>query len=213
MPEIEDFKFVCGCTPSIMDGTEYEYNIDDKIELPAAFSWKDVMPPVRNQCETSTCVCQSLTGMLDFITNSENGVANVCNNYNIWELYNTRENKACEGMTIKEALAYLKKHGLNGKHINGYAKVNSVVAACQAIVSQGPLAIGTLCYNNGMDKYWMRGGQNMGGHCVTLVGYDDEKSSFILRNSWGTSWASDGYILFPYDDFVNCCFECWTFLL
>lgn len=53
----------------------------------------------------------------------------------------------------------------------------------------------------------------MGGHCVTLVGYDDEKSSFILRNSWGTSWANDGYILFPYDDFVKYCFECWTFLL
>ena len=94
MPEIEDFKFVCGCNPSIMDGTEYEYNVDDKIELPSVFSWKDVMPPVRNQGETSTCVCQSLTGMLDFITNSENGVANVCNNYNILECPN--KDKICE---------------------------------------------------------------------------------------------------------------------
>lgn len=210
---MDNFVYTLGCTPSKLDGTEYVYNIDDKVKLPDAFSWRDAMPPVRDQGQTSTCVCQSLTGMLDFVTNSEKGVANVCNNYSIDELYNSRANKSVEGMSIKEALNYLKKHGLSGKTINGYAKVNSVVTAQQAIISQGPLAIGTMCYDNNLLQYWIRQGNNLGGHCVSLVGYDNDKQAFILRNSWGTSWADGGYIKFPYNDFNSYCFECWTFLL
>jgi len=29
-------------------------------------------------------------------------------------------------------------------------------------------------------------------HAVDLVGYDDK--SYLIRNSWGTSWGNKGYI-------------------
>lgn len=40
----------------------------------------------------------------------------------------------------------------------------------------------------------------MGGHCVCSVGYDDKINggSFIVKNSWGSSWGLDGYFYMPY---------------
>ena len=38
-----------------------------------------------------------------------------------------------------------------------------------------------------------------GGHCVVAVGYDDESRTFIVRNSWGTSWGLQGYCMMPYE--------------
>ncbi len=37
-----------------------------------------------------------------------------------------------------------------------------------------------------------------GGHALCCVGYDDTKMSFIVRNSWGTSWGDQGYCYMPY---------------
>lgn len=28
----------------------------------------------------------------------------------------------------------------------------------------------------------------LGGHCVAIIGYDDSRGMFLIRNSWGTGW-------------------------
>ena len=38
----------------------------------------------------------------------------------------------------------------------------------------------------------------LGGHAVMVVGYQDAKACFIVRNSWGTHWGQAGYFLLPY---------------
>ncbi|QKF93594.1 peptidase C1a [Fadolivirus algeromassiliense] len=38
----------------------------------------------------------------------------------------------------------------------------------------------------------------LGGHCIVLCGYDDDKKVFIFRNSWGTAWGDNGYGYLPY---------------
>jgi C1A family cysteine protease len=43
------------------------------------------------------------------------------------------------------------------------------------------------------------GEQVMGGHAVLVVGYDDLKKVYIVRNSWGTGWGDSGYFYMPYD--------------
>lgn len=43
----------------------------------------------------------------------------------------------------------------------------------------------------------------LGGHAVVAVGYSDAKKAFLIRNSWGTSWALSGYFWMPYDFITN----------
>jgi len=50
----------------------------------------------------------------------------------------------------------------------------------------------------------------LGGHAVLVVGYDDEKSQLIVRNSWGICWAKLGYFYLPYDYFTKYANDCWT---
>ena len=45
--------------------------------------------------------------------------------------------------------------------------------------------------------------QLQGGHCVTMVGYDDTKQAFYCANSWGTSWGKKGYFYLPYQYVTN----------
>ena len=42
-----------------------------------------------------------------------------------------------------------------------------------------------------------------GGHAMCVIGYDDEKygGAFEIMNSWGTWWASSGYVWIKYEDF------------
>ena len=34
---------------------------------------------------------------------------------------------------------------------------------------------------------------NVGAHMIVLVGWDDSKGAWLMRNSWGTDWGDDGY--------------------
>jgi hypothetical protein len=40
-------------------------------------------------------------------------------------------------------------------------------------------------------------------HAMALVGYDDVKQAFRVRNSWGTSWGDNGSIWIDYDFFCT----------
>jgi C1A family cysteine protease len=42
------------------------------------------------------------------------------------------------------------------------------------------------------------GEQQLGGHAVLAVGYDDNTQRFLVRNSWGRSWGEEGYFTLPY---------------
>lgn len=45
--------------------------------------------------------------------------------------------------------------------------------------------------------------QQVGGHAVLVVGYDDSQQRFIIRNSWGSNWGIGGYFTLPYAYIVN----------
>ena len=40
--------------------------------------------------------------------------------------------------------------------------------------------------------------EQVGGHAVMAVGYDDGEQRFLVRNSWGTDWGMAGYFTMPY---------------
>ena len=40
--------------------------------------------------------------------------------------------------------------------------------------------------------------KSVGGHAVMAVGYDDNKQTFLIRNSWGPKWGKKGCFTIPY---------------
>lgn len=43
----------------------------------------------------------------------------------------------------------------------------------------------------------------VGGHGLCIVGYDLGAKLFLVRNSWGTGWANQGYAWIPFDYLTN----------
>jgi C1A family cysteine protease len=43
----------------------------------------------------------------------------------------------------------------------------------------------------------------LGGHAMTIVGYDMAKRAFLVRNSWGEDWGQKGYCWFPFKYLTN----------
>jgi hypothetical protein len=72
----------------------------------------------------------------------------------------------------------------------------------QALITHGPLAV---CIHFPQDFFYYKhgvytpgAGQNVGGHVVALVGYDDTQACWIVKNSWGTSWGEAGWFKLSY---------------
>jgi hypothetical protein len=102
------------------------------------------------------------------------------------------------------------------KHrIKSYARVNSLNGLRNDLFYNGPCLIAFPVYGskNGIINapMWERskGDISMGGHAMTVVGYDDTKKHFIIRNSWGTNWGDKGYCYYDYKDWGSH-WECWT---
>ncbi|WP_413290289.1 C1 family peptidase [Bdellovibrio sp. HCB337] len=54
-------------------------------------------------------------------------------------------------------------------------------------------------YSGGVYKR-SKDAEPLGGHAVSIVGYDDSKQALIIRNSWGEEWGEKGYGYVSYDD-------------
>jgi len=47
-----------------------------------------------------------------------------------------------------------------------------------------------------------------GGHAFVIVGYD--RDGFIIQNSWGDGWGSDGLAVLHYEDWQDNAMDCWV---
>jgi C1A family cysteine protease len=59
-------------------------------------------------------------------------------------------------------------------------------------------------YTSGI--YQHTSGGEAGGHCVTIVGYDDNPGFWICKNSWGTGWGEGGFFRIAYGE---CGIDSW----
>lgn len=96
------------------------------------------------------------------------------------------------------------------RKIKVYASVvQHQVAICDAIAAGDPVVFGFTVYDNfkpnakGEIPMPRKGDRAQGGHAIVLVGYDDSRKAFLIRNSWGTGWGLKGYAWMPYGYVLN----------
>jgi C1A family cysteine protease len=100
---------------------------------------------------------------------------------------------------------------LNPDWPNRYAKVTdyanitgNALVMKERISTYGAI---TACFNVYQDFFSYKSGiykhlsgDLAGGHCVTLIGYDDTQSCWIARNQWGNGWGDSGYFKIAYGE-------------
>lgn len=52
---------------------------------------------------------------------------------------------------------------------------------------------------------------SMGYHAVVIMGYDELKKHFLIKNSYGKDWGNNGYAWIPYDYITMYSCERWCF--
>ncbi|CAE6909288.1 unnamed protein product [Symbiodinium natans] len=93
--------------------------------------------------------------------------------------------------------------------VMGYARVAQDLTQFKACLKNGyPFVFGFAVLSSFQTAEVARTGkmvmpqatdQQLGGHAVCAVGYDDFQQCFIVRNSWGEGWGDKGYFYMPYE--------------
>ena len=81
---------------------------------------------------------------------------------------------------------------------------NNPAAIKEWISSRGPVSACFYVYadffNYRSGVYRHVSGDLAGGHCVTIVGYDDAGGYWLCKNSWGGGWGDQGWFAIAYAD-------------
>lgn len=57
--------------------------------------------------------------------------------------------------------------------------------------------------NTGIISYSEEYDKILGGHCIILIGFDDNKKYYKFINSWGSTWGDKGFGYLPYEYIKN----------
>lgn len=101
--------------------------------------------------------------------------------------------------------------GLNTDWVNRRAKVaawnlltNNASAMKQHISTYGAISACFVVYQDFFSYrsgvYRHVSGGVAGGHCITLIGYDDSRGCWIGKNSWGPGWGDSGFFAIAYGE-------------
>ncbi len=99
--------------------------------------------------------------------------------------------------------------------ITQYEQLLDLDAIKHAVTQNIPVLFGTECFEslfklNLVNYIYIPSGNNVGGHALLVVGYDNQKEVFIIRNSWGSRWGNGGYFEYPYAEFEKHTFDWWV---
>jgi C1A family cysteine protease len=94
-----------------------------------------------------------------------------------------------------------------------YQSVSQTLTDMKSVLAGGyPIVIGISVYKSFENASVAKTGivpmpaakeRVLGGHSIVVVGYDNRKRWFIVRNSWGESWGAKGYCYLPYAYLTN----------
>ena len=194
----------------------------------AAFSWRNSnkVTPVRNQDGCGSCWAFSAMGAYEgayairnnsLIDSSEQDVlscsgAGSCNGgwwakvYD-WMISNGTATEGTYPYTATDSSCLTSVSNIYRAVAWGYVipsgGIPTVEQLKQALCEHGPLTVAVYvsplfqAYINGVfNEHDTTHGIN---HGVTLVGWDDQKKAWLIKNSWGAGWGDAGYMWIAYD--------------
>ncbi|KAK4195341.1 putative dipeptidyl-peptidase 1 [Triangularia verruculosa] len=102
-------------------------------------------------------------------------------------------------------------------HIGEFQEIGGIEEQKRWLLEYGPIVATFILYSdfggwkpdpNPYHVYkWDGTSGNTGNHIALVVGYDDERGAWIMKNSWGKGWGDDGFVYFAYD---NANIDMWT---
>lgn len=187
--------------------------------LPSAFNWQAQCTSVKNQASCGSCWSFTATAAFEAVVNiwdkkqydfSEQFLVN-CDNTSSG--CNGGSNSALNmyvkyGGVLETDAPYKAKDGTCATYTyhekaKSYAKVSNTQAALkQAVYDYGPMYV-AICAGNNFSAakagqvLTKTDGTNL-NHAVTLVGWDDSKGAWLIKNSWGSSYCDKGYVWVQY---------------
>jgi len=200
----------------ILGEVECKYPCVPGCKLPKKWDWRNVnginyLNPVRDQGLCGACWAFSTIGAVEGVYNVENNCP-ACNK-DLSEQHLISDEGICcsdcgncKGGSPHLALSYIHSIGVCDEGCFPYKERNYPCNLCsdyskrlwkiesfglisnnldeikRAVICYGPLSVGSVNWK----------------HTIVLVGYDDERGVWIIRNSWGTSWGDRGYGYIPY---------------
>ncbi|MCC6372991.1 MAG: DUF4384 domain-containing protein [Bacteroidia bacterium] len=128
--------------------------------------------------------------------------------------------QSCQKMPDNRLLQDAGKFKMKGAtrlSISGDDYTVDVNAIRQNLARNAPVIIGMSVGGSFMQsmegqEYWQPTQQDynkngFGGHCMCVIGYDDkyfkDDGAFLIQNSWGSKWGSNGKAWVSYKDFVE----------
>ncbi|MFI5297439.1 MAG: C1 family peptidase [Polyangiales bacterium] len=197
----------------------------------ASFSWRDVMPTIRDQSDCGSCWAFSTTTVMETTTRLLDDVTIDLSEQFLLNCTPVAPGKTsnCEGNDPAKAFQLMIDHGtaleswvpyadkpqtcnfafassLHAKSYHYVSKDNpyavpSVVDLKTTIATHGPVVATVAAtdkfvhYASGVFDETASGDTN---HAIVLIGWDDARGAWLLRNSWGTGWGEFGYMWIKY---------------
>ena len=203
----------------------------EEVKIPKTLDLRNKIPPVRSQGGRGTCMAFAASAVKEYQERIDCDYKDYMSpEYFYW----FRDNKPSAGMNGRDMMKILTTKGscpedffkynplteptelpsetediATQYRIKNYARINTIDGVKTALLTNGPCIITFPVYKH-RPEFWRKSSvteKSVGGHAVTIVGYNEH--GFILRNSWGKGWNSNGHVLYSYSEFGSH-WDIWT---
>ena len=189
----------------------------------------DFTTPVKNQAPAPTCEAYALCASLETLVQYQIGYPIGCDLSETHLFFYSGGTCESGGVLLGDTAEYLIDNGVPDEGcspdphrpydypfeslqgwVNRSVKIqewgwveNNIEEIKHALIEHGPLIIHIIVrkdfnlYTRGI--YLPINTDMMGGHVLTLIGYDDEQRCWIVKNSAGENWGEEGYVRISYD--------------